>query len=139
MCHRIKLLCAIREDDLITALLDLIAPKATASLDIGGASLYPSVLNHLKEKILLKAENEACAIFRVKGNFFADLESTKVVKGEKADPNHYENSGFNLKVSVQNSRVLLQAEERVIFGHIEIDAVGQALFKQLVKIGDDCT
>ncbi len=108
-------------------LLDLLAPRARASLDINSRLAFPEVLDDLKATHELKDQKPSLAKFRVDGDFFSHGKATQVLIGKKADPKHYSKVGFNLTVIDQGDRVVFLAEERVILGYLETKAVGEAL------------
>lgn len=83
----------------------------------------------------LKNRNSKEARFRVDGNFFANLKATQVMIGMKASPEHFAKCGFNLLVrEMDDNRVYLRAEERVILGWLEKKAVSKSLSLMLVNL-----
>ncbi len=120
---------------MISALLDLVAPRAKARLEIELNTNLENFLSNLKGEHTLIESNQRHHKFRVNGNFFSDLKATGVVVRNNANPNHYENAGFYLDVTHgRDSKVVLKAEERVILGHLEVIAISTALGKMLTDL-----
>lgn len=122
---------------MISALLDLVAPRAKARLEIELNTSLQSFISNLKSEHTLIESNQRQHKFRVNGDFFSDLKATGVALGNTANPNHYENAGFNLIVeTAKKSKVVLKAEERVILGYLEIIAISSALEKALNDLAE---
>lgn len=120
---------------MISALLDLVAPRAKARLEIELKTNLENFLSNLKSEHTLIESNQRQHKFRINGDFFSDLKATGVVVGNNANPNHYENAGFNLTVaSSKGSKLVMKAEERVILGYLEVMAVSKALEKNLADL-----
>jgi len=128
--------------NIVSFFLDLVAPKASAELNVELTENYAEFIESLTNEHKLLSKSEKMAKFRIDGDFFSDLKATQVVVGRQAEPKHYSNVGFYLEVYLQNSNiVLLKAEERVILGYIETKAVGLALLsmlKKLVLLNNEC-
>ncbi len=117
---------------MISALLDLLAPRAKARLEIELNTNLENFLSNIKTEHTLIESNQRQHKFRVNGNFFSDLKSTSVVVGNSANPDHHENAGFNLTIeNGKNSKIILKAEERIILGYLEVIAISTALEKLL--------
>lgn len=117
---------------MVSLLLDLLAPKAQAELIVEFTGGYTRFVSYLTQHHLVLSSSRSLSTFRIDGHFFSDLRATKVVFGHSADPKQYANVGFVLTVhEVSSDQILLQAEERVIFGYLELGAVNKALFLML--------
>ncbi len=117
---------------MISALLDLVAPRAKARLEVELNTNLDNFLSNIKSEHTLIESNKRQYKFRVNGNFFSDLKATGVVVGNSANPNHHNNAGFNLTIeNTKKSKVILKAEERVILGYLEVVAISAALEKLL--------
>lgn len=117
---------------MISALLDLVAPRAKARLEIQLNTNLDNFLSNVKSEHTLIESNKRQHKFRVNGTFFSSLKATGIVVGNSAKPNHYENAGFYLTIeNTKNSKVVLKAEERIILGYLEVIAVSAALEKML--------
>jgi hypothetical protein len=120
---------------MVSLILDLLAPKAKAEFNFELENGYDKFIDNLKSQHELLKSNGSILKFRVKGDFFSDLSATQVVVGKKPNPKHYAKVGFDLEVHPSNSnQVLLKAEERVILGYIELEAVGKALSSMLENL-----
>ena len=120
---------------MVSLILDLVAPKAKAVLNFELNASYDDFVNSLTKQHKVLSNNGSIAKFRIKGNFFADLRSTKVLIAQKANPKHYAKVGFDLEVhSSDTKQVTLKAEERVILGYFELKAVGKALSLMLENL-----
>jgi len=120
---------------MVSLILDLLAPKAKAELNLELEGGYDNFVGILEEQHKVLSSNGSISKFRIKGNFFSDLRATKVVIGQKANPKHYGKVGFDLEVHSSNTEhVLLKAEERVILGYLELKAVGNALSSMLESL-----
>ena len=120
---------------MVTLILDLLAPKAKAELNIELKCGYANFVEELGKQHKVLSSNCSISKFRIKGNFFSDLRATKVVTGQKANPKHYGKVGFDLEVhSSNNVQILLKAEERVVLGYLELKAVGSALSSMLENL-----
>jgi len=120
---------------MVSLILDLLAPKAKAELNLELEDGYDKFVESLEKQHKILSNNGSISKFRIKGNFFSDLRATKVVVGQKANPKHYAKVGFDLEVHSSNSaHVLLKAEERVILGYLELKAVGNALSLMLENL-----
>ena len=87
-----------------------------------------------------KEKSEGLALYRVKGDFFSDLEATKIVFGKPANPSHYSKHGFNLKVIAKAGNIVkLEAYERAILGYFEVKAFGIALQSNLESLVENYT
>ena len=112
---------------MLSIILDLLAPRAMASLEISSRLAFPDILDDLKATHELKDKKPSLAKLRVDGDFFAQGKATHALIGKKADPKHYSKVGFNLTVIDQGDKVVFLAEERVILGYLETKAVGEVL------------
>ncbi|MBH0015640.1 MULTISPECIES: hypothetical protein [unclassified Pseudoalteromonas] len=120
---------------MVSLILDLLAPKAKAEFNFELKNGYDKFIDNLKSQHKPLNSNSSILKFRIEGDFFSDLRATQVVVGKKANPKHYAKVGFDLEVhSLDNNKVLLKAEERVIFGYIELKAVGKALASMLENL-----
>jgi len=120
---------------MVSLILDLLAPKAKAELNFESKNGCDKFIDNLKKQHKLLNSNSSALKFRVKGDFFSDLRATQVVVGKKANPKHYAKVGFYLEVhSSDSNQILLKAEERVILGYIELEAVGKALSSMLENL-----
>ncbi|NMP30028.1 hypothetical protein HII17_00515 [Thalassotalea sp. M1531] len=120
---------------MVSLILNLVAPKAKAELNFELNSSYDDFIDNLAKRHKFLSNNGSIAKFRIKGNFFADLRATKVVIAQKANPKHYAKVGFDLEIHSSNTKqVLLKAEERVIFGYFELNAVSKALSLMLENL-----
>ena len=119
-------------------LLDLFAPKARAQVDLTSQS-YEDLITDFNSKFKLVKQNCLAAKYRVQGDFFSNVEATQVVFGETANPKHYSKVGFDLILSKCENGITLVAEERVIFGYLELNAVGVALEERLNSLAVNYT
>jgi len=120
---------------MVSLILDLLAPKAKAELNLELKCGYDDFIEGLGKQHKVLSSNGSISKFRIKGDFFSDLRATKVLIGQKANPKHYGKVGFDLEVHSSNTdQILLKAEERVIFGYLELKAVGNALSSMLENL-----
>ena len=119
---------------MLQGILDIVAPRAQATLDVCDAEYFPEIIDTFSGLFKVKTQANESARFRVDGDFFADFIATQVISGKEADPSHYSKVGFYLDIEVFDQRVWFRAQERVIFGHTETKAVGIALEKRLVEL-----
>lgn len=120
---------------MISALLDIVAPRAKARLETELNTDLENFLSNLKSEHHLIESNERRNKFRVNGDFFADLKATDIIVGENANSEHDGKIGFDLCIeNGKNSNIILKAEERVIFGYLEIIGMSSALEKTLTGL-----
>ncbi|MBQ4833574.1 hypothetical protein J8L70_10015 [Pseudoalteromonas sp. MMG010] len=119
---------------MLQVILDVVAPRAQATLDVCDAKLFSDIVDRFSEKFDVKTQKKESVRFRVDGDFLADLKAVQVAKGIDADPSHYSKVGFYLDVRVFDERVWFRAQERIIFGYVETKAVGLALENSLVEL-----
>jgi hypothetical protein len=120
---------------MVSLILDLLAPKAKAELNLELKCNYDDFVDSLRKQHKVLSCNGSISKFRIKGDFFSNFRATKVVIGQKANPKHYGKVGFDLEVhSSNNDKILLKAEERVILGYLELKAVSNALTSMLENL-----
>ena len=116
-------------------LLDLFAPKASAELTTLVQIPFSSIVDDLNREHRITFRTDDTARFKIKGNFFAAIESVGVAKGAQPNPSHYKNIAFNLNVEdLGHGNVRLTADQRVIFGWLETRAVSNALSLRLTLL-----
>ena len=119
-------------------LLEWVAPKAKAEFLLGTQFTLSYLVVILENSHKLKSKTESEARFRVAGNFFANLKTTKLYVGLETSPEHYMKCGFNLIVRETDSKqVYLFAEERVIFGWLEKKAISISLDRMLRNLAKE--
>jgi hypothetical protein len=117
---------------MISALLDIVAPRARARIEVDLSINFDDFVSFIESENTLIEKKKQNHKFRVKGDFSSDMKATGVVLGNKANPKHYGNIGFYLNIEKsKDARIILKAEERVILGYLEVMAVSSALEKML--------
>ncbi len=120
---------------LVSLILDLVAPKAKAEIEHELTAVdfvYSDLVDKICSKYKVLSRNSESVVVRVKGDFFSDLRAVQVIVGKQANQGHYSKVGFNLEIKdIGKSKILVKAEERVILGYLETNAISSVLAMKL--------